>query len=236
MRFSRVAGAVISEAWRHRVPAHLVLWYAGMEGGHALADVLTGRHNPSGRLPFSVPTSEEHLPAFDRDATSVTYDRFHGQRLLDRLDVDPAFPHGFGLSYTTFSIVDAGVVGAGADGPRLRVTVRNTGSRAGDTVVQLYARDEEASVVRPVRQLVAFERVALDVGEEKTIELSAPVARLAFTGLDDRRLIEAGRVTLTVGFASDDIRATSEVEILGSVHLLRSSPAALPAEPRGRHS
>ena len=75
-----------------RSPATSIMWYAGMEGGHALADVLSGRQNPSGRLPFSIPTSEEHLPFFDRDATSITYDRFHGQRLLDRLGVDAAYP------------------------------------------------------------------------------------------------------------------------------------------------
>ena len=98
------AGAVLTESWRARVPALLMMWYAGMEGGHALADVLTGAHNPSGRLPFSVPTAEEHLPFFDRDATAITYDRFHGQRLLDKLGVRAAFPHGFGLSYTTFEI------------------------------------------------------------------------------------------------------------------------------------
>ena len=90
------AGAVMSEAWRRLVPAVMVMWYAGMEGGHAFADVLSGRHNPSGRLPFSVPTSEDHLPSFDRDATSITYDRFHGQRLLDRLGVEAAYPKASG--------------------------------------------------------------------------------------------------------------------------------------------
>jgi beta-glucosidase len=94
------AGAVITEAWRHQVPAVVVMWYAGMEGGHALADVLMGAQNPSGRLPFSIPTSADHLPFFDRDATAITYGRFHGQRLLDQLGVAAAFPHGFGLSYT----------------------------------------------------------------------------------------------------------------------------------------
>ena len=127
---------------RTRSRATLLMWYAGMEGGHALADVLTGRHNPSGRLPFSIPTSEEHLPFFDRDATSITYDRFHGQRLLDRLGVEPAFPHGFGLSYTT--LLDRRGRGrrstTGDDGPRLRVTVRNTGDRDGRHVVQVYGR------------------------------------------------------------------------------------------------
>ncbi len=104
------AGAVLTERWRREVPAVVVMWYAGMEGGHALADVLSGRHNPSGRLPFSVPISEDHLPFFDPAATSIAYDRFHGQRLLDRLGVPAAYPQGFGLSYTTFAIESADVV------------------------------------------------------------------------------------------------------------------------------
>jgi beta-glucosidase len=101
------AGAVIMEAWRTRVPAIVIMWYAGMEGGTALADLLSGAESPSGRMPFAVPTSEEHLPFFDRDATAITSERLHGQRLMDRLGVAPAFPYGFGLSYTTFSIDDA---------------------------------------------------------------------------------------------------------------------------------
>ena len=122
------AGAVITESWRDEVPAVLMLWYAGMEGGHALADVLTGAHNPTGRLPFSIPTSAEHLPSFDRGATAVTYDRFHGQRLLDRLGVSAAFPHGFGLSYTTFEIAGASVRRLERDAATLEVTVANTGT------------------------------------------------------------------------------------------------------------
>ena len=88
------SGAVITESWRHLVPAVLMMWYAGMEGGHAFADVLTGDHNPTGRLPFAIPTSEAHLPAFERDAVAVTYDRLHGQRLLDHMEVDAAFHAG----------------------------------------------------------------------------------------------------------------------------------------------
>ena len=133
-------GRGADRGWRHEVPAIVMMWYAGMEGGRALADVLTGAQNPSGRLPFSIPTSAEHLPSFDRTATSITYDRFHGQRLLDKLGVAPAFPHGFGLSYTTFSI-DAVAAGApDAAGVRLAVTVTNTGTRDGHHVVQVYGR------------------------------------------------------------------------------------------------
>ncbi|PSK36580.1 Periplasmic beta-glucosidase [Elsinoe australis] len=97
------AGAVSMEDFISRVPALLMTWYARAEGGHALADVLLGRVGASGRLPFSIPTSEDHLPHFDIKATSITYDRWFGQRLLDKLGIPARFPLGFGLSYTTFS-------------------------------------------------------------------------------------------------------------------------------------
>jgi beta-glucosidase len=87
-----------------------------------------------------VPTSEEHLPPFDRDATSITYDRFHGQRLLDRSGVEAAYPQGFGLSYTSYRIESAEVVEVTPRTARLRVSVRNTGARAGRHVVQVYGR------------------------------------------------------------------------------------------------
>ena len=94
--------AVITEAWRDRAPAILMLWYPGMEGGHALAEVLTGEVNPSGRLPCTFPARAEDLPFFDRNATKITYDLWHGYRKLERDGAAPAFPFGFGLSYTTF--------------------------------------------------------------------------------------------------------------------------------------
>jgi beta-glucosidase len=109
-----------------------------MEGGHALVDVLTGAHNPSGHLPFSVPTTEEHLPLFDRDATAITYDRFHGQRLLDKLGQRAAFPHGYGLSYTTFEIRRVELDQTSSGGATLIVEVANTGPRDGGHVVQVY--------------------------------------------------------------------------------------------------
>jgi beta-glucosidase len=87
------------ERWRHTVPGIVILWYPGMEGGHALADILLGHEAPTGRLPFAIPTSAEHLPPFDAQATSIEYGALHGQRLLDELGVEAAYPFGFGLSY-----------------------------------------------------------------------------------------------------------------------------------------
>lgn len=91
--------AVMMERWRHAVPAILVLWYPGMEGGHALADIVVGRQRPTGRLPFAIPTDAGHLPPFDPDASTVQYGPLHGQRLLDDLGVPAAFPFGHGLGY-----------------------------------------------------------------------------------------------------------------------------------------
>ncbi|MDQ0538360.1 beta-xylosidase [Curtobacterium flaccumfaciens] len=200
--------------------AVLIAPLLGEEGGETLARALFGDVNPSGKLPNSFPRSIGQIPIYHGHHMGSGYDHPTGIRhgYNDLTLQAPLFAFGHGLSYTKFDLDSEGVgstVGPDAQ-LALTVTVRNTGSRAGDTVVQLYTRDEEASVVRPVRQLVAFERVGLDVGEAKTITLSAPVARLAFTGLDNRRVVEAGRVTLSVGFASDDIRATSEVEIVSS--------------------
>ena len=120
-----VAGAAVTmEDWRHAVPAILLAWYAGMEGGAALADVLLGAREPGGRLPFVVPRDEADLPPFDKDATTVTYDRWFGQRLLDRDGVAAAYPLGFGLSYTSFAIGDVEVRRPGPTGSRSAPTVR----------------------------------------------------------------------------------------------------------------
>ncbi len=165
------AGAVITEEWRHAVPAVLLSWYSGSEGGHALADVLLGRVDASGRLPFSIPTSEAHLPFFDRDATAITYDKWFGQRLLDRDGHTAAFPLGFGLSYTDFAVSDLTVDDLVGDSFGASVTVMNTGQRAGRHVVQLYAR-LEAGDDFPSRVLLGFGAVALGPGNATRLELT----------------------------------------------------------------
>ncbi len=91
--------AILMERWRHSVPAILVLWYPGMEGGHALADILLGHEKPTGRLPFAIPTSADHLPPFDPAASVVDYGELHGQALLDHLGAPAAYPYRFGLTY-----------------------------------------------------------------------------------------------------------------------------------------
>lgn len=164
--------AILTEEWREKVPALMLAWYGGMEGGRALASVLLGSSEPGGRLPFVIPTHEDHLPPFDSAAKKVVYDDRWGQRMLDADGHTPAFPFGFGLGYTTFEhrLIDHRFDDAGGTAD---VHVRNVGDRAGSTVVQMYAAD--VSLEHPVAQLVGFRKVTLQAGTETvvTIDLDA---------------------------------------------------------------
>jgi beta-glucosidase len=171
-----VAGsAVVMSEWDHKVPAILQSWYSGMEGGHGLADVMLGRTDASGRLPFSVPKTESHLPAFDPDAESFTYDRWHGWWHLERTGEAPAYPFGFGLSYTSFELSDSRIV-TGGNEFGVTARLRNTGDRRGTDVTQVYARREDSD--SPGR-LVGFARSELDAGDSVTVEITVPFERLA---------------------------------------------------------
>ncbi|MEN3541215.1 glycoside hydrolase family 3 C-terminal domain-containing protein [Microbispora sp. ZYX-F-249] len=170
------AGAVITEEWREAVPAVLISWYSGCEGGRALADVLLGDADAAGRLPYSIPATEEHLPYFDRDATAITYDKWFGQRLLDRDGHAAAFPLGFGLSYTSFALADLTVSAPDGDCFTAVVTVTNTGSRGGRHVVQLYGRPtgiDAAADDFPTRVLLGFATVELAAGESARVTVPA---------------------------------------------------------------
>jgi len=164
--------AILMEAWREQVPAILFAWYGGMEGGHALASVLTGEAEPGGRLPFVVPTDLAHLPPFDSTAKSVVYDDKWGQRMLDADGHTAAFPFGYGLGYTTIEhrLIDHRFDDGGGTAD---VQVTNTGDREGSTVVQVYAAD--VSLDRPVAQLLGFQKVTLPPNGETvvTVQLDA---------------------------------------------------------------
>ncbi len=175
--------AIITEAWRNQVPAILMAWYPGMEGGHAIADVVFGQVNPCGKLPCVFPRSEKQLPFFDRQAESIEYGYYHGYRLMDREGYEPAFPFGFGLSYTAFEYrnlqLDQTEVTSNST-LRVSVEITNTGSRAGDEVAQLYVGYVGAQVERPVKDLKGFVRVHLEPGETKPVKLTLPIERLAY--------------------------------------------------------
>ncbi|MEZ5279140.1 MAG: glycoside hydrolase family 3 N-terminal domain-containing protein [Acidimicrobiales bacterium] len=171
----QAGSAVIVDEWASSVPAIVQSWYGGCRAGEGLADVLCGDVNPSGRLAFSVPTDESHLPAFDAAATEFVYDRWHGWWHLARHGHQPRFAFGFGLSYTSFEIVDSHVQ-RGADGLVVRARVANTGARDGADVVQVYA--ELPAADRPPR-LVGFARVEVPAAGEAEVEVEVPFDRLA---------------------------------------------------------
>jgi beta-glucosidase-like glycosyl hydrolase len=179
-------GAVIMEEWRDVVPAVLISWYGGTEGGHALADVLLGQVDPSGRLPFSIPMSEEHLPFFDTTVSTISYDKWFGQRLLDRDGHAPAFPLGFGLSYTDFALADLAVDDLVGDAFEAAVTVTNTGERAGRHVVQLYGCIDTGDDF-PRRVLLGFDTVPLAAGARARLYLTGstrPLQRWTARGFE----------------------------------------------------
>ena len=171
----QAGSAVIVTEWFDDVPVIVQSWYGGCRAGEGLADVLVGSVNPSARLPFSVPADEADLPAFDRDATSFRYERWHGWRHLRRIGQTPAFPFGYGLSYTTFELDDIAVsVEAGCIA--VRGMVRNRGDREGAEVVQVYASlpDDDA----PDR-LVGFVRVEVAAASEAPFAVDVSLDRLA---------------------------------------------------------
>ena len=218
--------AIVTEAWREQVPAIVMAWYPGMEGGHALAAVLFGAVNPSGKLPCVFPRAASQLPFFDRGARSIEYGLFHGQQWLDKNGEAPAFAFGFGLSYTTFAYADLEITSA-VHGPddvvRLRVAVRNTGARPGEEVVQCYVGYPESRVERPVKALQAFRRVRLAPGEMRHVELEIPLASLAYwDSAQSRWCVEPVAHDVFVGGSSRDgdlLRARFRVGVEGTPSL-----------------
>ncbi|OHV43851.1 glycoside hydrolase family 3 N-terminal domain-containing protein [Pseudofrankia sp. BMG5.36] len=195
----------------------------GEEAGHAIADAVFGVVNPSGKLPSTLPRHLGQLPIYHGHHYGSGYDHPTGTRhgYNDLADPSPLYAFGHGLSYSTFDVTlddSTGPAIEEANGIiRARLVVTNTSTVDGETVVQLYARDEAATVVRPVRQLIGFARLALPAGEATTVTLETPVERLFYTQADGTRGIEAGEVTVLAGFSSDDIRCASTITLPASV-------------------
>ncbi|NEA88475.1 glycosyl hydrolase [Streptomyces sp. SID7958] len=187
-------------------------FFPGVEGTHAIAGVLAGRVEPSGRLPVSVPRGTGAQPS-----------TYLGARLAQASDVSnidptPAFGFGHGLTYTSFDWTDLTVDTSQAptDGEvTLGLTVRNTGGRPGTEVVQLYLHDPVASVVQPVQRLVGYTRVALEPGQSRRVHVTVPADVASFTGRDGRRIVEPGVLHLRLAASSTDARLTATVTLTG---------------------
>lgn len=192
-------------------------FFPGEEGCGAIAGVLSGRVNPSGRLPVSVPASPGAQPS---TYLASPLARSTG---VSSVKVGAAYPFGHGLSYTSFEWSDAELVSSvvGTDGAaRLSIKIRNTGSRAGAEVVQLYLNDPVASVVRPVQRLIGYRKVVLEPGETVRLTVEVPADLAAFTGIAGERIVEPGELVVGFGRSSGDIPLTLSVTLEGAVRVV----------------
>lgn len=206
--------------WLEKVPAVLEAWYGGMEAGNAIARVLFGDVNPSGKLPITFPNLLSDSPAHnsqrsypgDLDELKVSYDEgiYIGYRHFEKFDINPLFPFGFGLSYTTFSYdnlsLDKSVLNGLNDSLYLSVELKNTGDRSGAEIIQVYAHHTNPKVDRPLKELVGFEKVYLKSKEKKTVKIRINGKDLAYYDVEihDWKL-DAGEIKLLIGSSSQDI-------------------------------
>jgi beta-glucosidase len=212
------------DPWLAGVPAVLLSWYSGMEGGQAIARILFGDVNPSGKLPCTFPKKLEDSPAhalraYPGSGGVVKYEEglLVGYRWFDARKIEPLFPFGHGLSYTTFEY--SGLKTSSSKLARngsitVSLDVRNTGKRAGDEVVQLYAQHLQSAVERPVKELKGFQRVSLKPGERKTVKIPLRTKSLAYWNEARHAFtVENGRINLMVGGSSADIQLRKTIEV-----------------------
>jgi beta-glucosidase len=202
--------AITMSRWLDDADAVLDAWYPGDEGGGAVADALFGKINPAGRLPITFPIEEGQLP--------LSYYHAPTGRGDDYVDLTgrPLFPFGYGLSYTTFDYSDL-IINPDRITPDgsadIRCSVRNTGTVAGDEVVQLYLRDKLGSVVQPVMRLAGFRRVTLAPGEETEVVFRITREQLQLFDASSQWVVEPGTFQVMIGASSRDIRLRGEIEV-----------------------
>ena len=219
-----ISGNAVAMPWVDKVNAIVEGWFIGSQMGNALADVIFGKVNPSGKLPFTFPAKLEDngahaLGAYDPQDLSVEYKEsiYVGYRWAEKQNIKPLFAFGHGLSYTDFTYGEAkcskASVKAGSN-VKVSIDVTNSGKVAGKEVVQLYIGDEESSLERPVKELKGFRKISLEPGETKTVTFDIEPDMLKF--FDDAKhewVLEPGRFTVYVGSASDDIRSEISFDV-----------------------
>jgi beta-glucosidase len=212
------AGAPVLFPWADQVPAVLVAWFPGQEFGNALADVLLGDREPGGRLPVVWPAAEHgHLPATRPVNGRLVYaESIHvGNCAYDRAETQPAFAFGHGLGYTTWEYLDIRAPDVNVDGDAVvKVRVRNTGTRPGREVVQVYASRPDSAVERPSRWLAGFAAATASPGQETTVEVAVPARSLAhWDGESHAWTIEEGTFHLAIGRSFGDQRLTTDITV-----------------------
>nr|WP_315132330.1 beta-glucosidase BglX [uncultured Flavobacterium sp.] len=202
------------------VPAILYTWWLGTEAGNAIADVLFGDYNPSGKLPMSFPREEGQIPIYynhfntGRPAANETATNYVSA--YTDLKNSPKFPFGFGLSYTTFNYSDLKLSKnkiKSTETIEVSMTITNSGKVAGEEVVQLYLRDKVGSVVRPIIELKDFQKIKLNAGETKTVKFTIDKQKLSFYNTDLKWITEPGDFDLMIGSSSSDIRLKATFEL-----------------------
>jgi beta-glucosidase len=202
----------------------LEAWLPGEEGGVAVAEVLFGDANPGGKLPITFPRSVGQVPIAYHRKPSGMRSHWYGDYVAEA--VEPLYPFGHGLSYTTFAyerLALSRAQAAAGDTVQISFDITNTGARLGDEVAQLYVRDLYASSPRPVQLLKSYLRVPLLPAERKRIVFQLPVDMLAYYDRDMRLLLEPGRFEIQIGSSSADIRLRGELEVVGQ------GPTVVPA-------
>jgi len=234
-------GAVRTSTWDHAAAAVLECWLAGQATGSAVADVLTGAVNPSGRLAETIPLRLADCPSylnFPGEEGHVRYGEgvFVGYRGYDALDRPVAYPFGHGLSYCTFSyqhlrITCTGAADAGDLAVTVRCTIANTGERSGQEVVQVYVGDPAAAVARPPRELKAFAKIGLEPGAEREVRFVLTARDLSYWSAVHRRwVLEPGEFRISVGASSRDIRLAQDITVEATPPVLPLSGTSTLAE------
>jgi beta-glucosidase len=215
-------GSAVTLPWANRVPAIIEAWLGGQAGGGAIADVLTGRVNPSGKLSETFPARLEDTPSyldFPARNREANYGEgiFIGYRYYNARKLQPLFPFGFGLSYTTFAYSHLRVtptVIRDTENISIEVTIKNTGNVVGKEVVQLYVREERPRVVRPEKELKAFAKVALEPGEEKIVSFRLKERDFAYYDVTRHRwVVNPGNFEILVSASSQDVRLRQTIEV-----------------------
>jgi beta-glucosidase len=210
-------GSPVEMPWIHDVPAVLEGYLGGQAGGGALADILTGKVNPSGKLAETFPLKLEDTPAYPYRGTATTVEYresiYVGYRYYDTARVDVLFPFGHGLSYTSFVYRDLVLVQSG-DTVNVTFMVKNSGPAAGKEIVQVYVRDLQSSAFRPDKELKGFTKVDLEPGEEAQVTLKLDWRAFAFYGVGSKDwVVESGDFEILVGASSQDIRLTASLHL-----------------------
>ena len=200
---------VIFNEVRREAPAILCTWWLGSEAGNAICNVLWGDYNPSGKLPMTFPQHNGQIPLYYQYKSTGRPTALGGwcAKYID-IPTEPAYPFGYGLSYTTFNYSDVKLLPGDGKGTytRVAVTVTNTGKCEGEEVVQLYVRDEVASITRPIKELKGFEKIKLSPGESKMVTFDVKDEQLGFYNNQMKFIVEKGDFTLMVGGNSRDLQ------------------------------